>query len=67
MMATAANVAARVAVGGDDMFSKWQHMAEQARQKRERGIDAASSCQEAEKRGLHSPLASGKLDSHHDL
>ncbi|KAK9165942.1 hypothetical protein Scep_001133 [Stephania cephalantha] len=43
MRATAANVAARVAVGGDDMLSKWQLMAEQARQKREGGTDVASS------------------------
>ena len=42
MRTTAANVAARAAVGGDDMLSKWQLMAEQARQKREGGIDAAS-------------------------
>ncbi|KAL6276529.1 hypothetical protein ACE6H2_020130 [Prunus campanulata] len=41
---TAANVAARAAVGGDDMFSKWQLMA-QARQKREGEIDAASGSQ----------------------
>ncbi|URD99219.1 transcription initiation factor [Musa troglodytarum] len=40
MRATAANVAARAAVGGDDMLSKWQLMAEQARQKRE-GLDGA--------------------------
>ncbi|CAH9053820.1 unnamed protein product [Cuscuta europaea] len=38
MRTTAANVAARAAVGGDDMLSKWQMMAEQAKQKR----DAAS-------------------------
>ncbi|KAF5195257.1 Transcription initiation factor tfiid subunit 4b, partial [Thalictrum thalictroides] len=44
MRTTAANVAARVAVGGDDMFSKWQLMAEQARQKRE-GVDSASFAQ----------------------
>ncbi|KAB2626259.1 transcription initiation factor TFIID subunit 4b-like [Pyrus ussuriensis x Pyrus communis] len=42
MRTTAANVAARAAVGGDDMLSKWQLMAEQARQKREGGIDVAS-------------------------
>ncbi|KAG0451145.1 hypothetical protein HPP92_026568 [Vanilla planifolia] len=42
MRTTAANVAARAAVGGDDMLSKWQLMAEQARQKRE-GLDGASS------------------------
>ncbi|PIA30756.1 hypothetical protein AQUCO_05400094v1 [Aquilegia coerulea] len=44
MRTTAANVAARVAVGGDDMLSKWQLMAEQARQKREGG-DSASFAQ----------------------
>lgn len=44
MRATAANVAARAAVGGDDMLSKWQLMAEQARQKRE-GLDGPSSSQ----------------------
>ncbi|VFQ99066.1 unnamed protein product [Cuscuta campestris] len=38
MRTTAANVAARAAVGGDDMWTKWQLMAEQAKQKR----DAAS-------------------------
>ncbi|XP_030528566.1 transcription initiation factor TFIID subunit 4b isoform X2 [Rhodamnia argentea] len=42
MRATAANVAARAAVGGDDMLSKWQLMAERARQKREGGLEAAS-------------------------
>ena len=41
MRTTAANVAARAAVGGDDMLSKWQLMAEQARQKRE-GISSAA-------------------------
>lgn len=45
MRTTAANVAARAAVGGDDMLSKWQLMAEQARQKREGGSDAASGSQ----------------------
>lgn len=44
MRTTAANVAARAAVGGDDMLSKWQLMAEQARQKRE-GLDGASGSQ----------------------
>lgn len=50
MRTTAANVAARAAVGGDDMLSKWQLMAEQARQKRE-GLDSAS----ASKTGLRKP------------
>lgn len=42
MRANAANVAARQAVGGSDMLSKWQLMAEQARQKRE-GLDASAA------------------------
>ncbi|XP_011017133.1 PREDICTED: transcription initiation factor TFIID subunit 4b [Populus euphratica] len=45
MRTTAANVAARAAVGGADMLSKWQLMAEQARQKREVGMEGASSSQ----------------------
>lgn len=45
MRTTAANVAARAAVGGDDMLSKWQLMAEQARQKREGGTEATSGSQ----------------------
>ncbi|XP_078174053.1 TBP-associated factor 4 isoform X2 [Carex rostrata] len=44
MRTTAANVAARAAVGGDDVLSKWQLMAEQARQKRE-GLDVGPSSQ----------------------
>ncbi|TVU50184.1 hypothetical protein EJB05_01546 [Eragrostis curvula] len=44
MRTTAANVAARQAVGGSDMLSKWQLMAEQARQKRE-GLDVGASSQ----------------------
>lgn len=39
MRANAANVAARAAVGGDDMLSKWKLMAEKARQKREGATD----------------------------
>ncbi|GKC57754.1 RNA-directed DNA polymerase, eukaryota, reverse transcriptase zinc-binding domain protein [Tanacetum coccineum] len=45
MRTTTANVAARAVVGGDDMLSKWQVMAEQARQKREGGADSASTSQ----------------------
>ncbi|KAG9143669.1 hypothetical protein Leryth_017157 [Lithospermum erythrorhizon] len=45
MRTTAANVAARAAVGGDDMFSKWKLMAEQAKQKQEGGTDGASGSQ----------------------
>ncbi|WRX30961.1 Transcription initiation factor TFIID component TAF4 [Theobroma cacao] len=56
MRTTAANVAARAAVGGDDMLSKWQLMAEQARQKREGGMDAASGSQ-AGKDVNHRPLS----------
>ncbi|KAL6995405.1 hypothetical protein U1Q18_005542 [Sarracenia purpurea var. burkii] len=47
MRTTAANVAARAAVGGDDMLSKWQLMAEQARQKREGVTDVSSASQPA--------------------
>jgi transcription initiation factor TFIID subunit 4 len=35
--ANAANVAARAAVGADDMLLKWQMMAAQGRQKRQGG------------------------------
>lgn len=44
MRTTAANVAARAAVGGDDMLSKWQLMA-QARQKRDVGPEIPTSSQ----------------------
>nr|POE69205.1 isoform 2 of transcription initiation factor tfiid subunit 4b [Quercus suber] len=43
MRTTAANVAAHAAVGRDDMLSKWQLMAEQARQKCEGGVDTSGS------------------------
>ena len=56
MRTTAANVAARAAVGGDDVLSKWQLMAEQARQKREWILDGALTCQQGR-------TASGKLSS----
>uniref|UniRef100_A0A2P2KVE0 Uncharacterized protein MANES_03G054700 n=1 Tax=Rhizophora mucronata TaxID=61149 RepID=A0A2P2KVE0_RHIMU len=56
MRTTAANVAARAAVGGDDMLSKWQLMAEQARQKREGGMEAASASQPA-KDAIRKPLS----------
>ena len=56
MRTTAANVAARVAVGGDDMLSKWQLMVEQARQKRE-GLDGASGSQPG-KTTTHKTLSS---------
>ncbi|XP_010939118.1 transcription initiation factor TFIID subunit 4b isoform X4 [Elaeis guineensis] len=56
MRTTAANVAARAAVGGDDMLSKWQLMAEQARQKRE-GLDGASGSQPG-KTTTHKTLSS---------
>ncbi|KAF5194613.1 Transcription initiation factor tfiid subunit 4b [Thalictrum thalictroides] len=44
MRTTAANAATRVAVGGDDMYSKWLLMAKQAQQKRQ-GMDSASFAQ----------------------
>ncbi|RWW64973.1 hypothetical protein BHE74_00027751 [Ensete ventricosum] len=59
MRATAANVAARAAAGGDDMLSKWQLMAEQARQKRD-GIDGASGSQLGKSAGGKSLSSSGR-------
>ncbi|KAB1216170.1 Transcription initiation factor TFIID subunit 4b [Morella rubra] len=63
MRTTAANVAARAAVGGDDMLSKWQLMAEQARQKREGGgMDAC--CSQPSKDVSRRPLStSGRKDN----
>ncbi|XP_058785160.1 uncharacterized protein LOC131660053 [Vicia villosa] len=54
------NVAARAAVGGDDMLSKWQLMAEQARQKREGGTDSASGSQPTKDVSRKSPPSSGR-------
>ncbi|KAH0455063.1 hypothetical protein IEQ34_016987 [Dendrobium chrysotoxum] len=45
MRTTAANAAARAAIGVDDMLSRWQLMAEQARQKRESKLGVSSSHQ----------------------
>ncbi|MED6113208.1 hypothetical protein PIB30_068734 [Stylosanthes scabra] len=59
MRTNAANVAARAAVGGDDMFSKWQLMAEQARKKREGGTDTSSGSEPA-KDVTRKSSASGK-------
>ncbi|XP_074562216.1 transcription initiation factor TFIID subunit 4b isoform X2 [Curcuma longa] len=58
MRTTAANVAARAAVGGDDMLSKWQLMAEQARQKREG--DGASASHLGKSANSKSSLNSGR-------
>ncbi|KAL3340374.1 hypothetical protein AABB24_028819 [Solanum stoloniferum] len=63
MRTTAANVAARAAVGGDDMLSKWQLMAEQARQKREGGSDVASGSQpgkDVTRKNLSAPTRSSR-------
>ncbi|XP_054812383.1 transcription initiation factor TFIID subunit 4b-like [Prosopis cineraria] len=60
MRTNAANVAARAAVGGDDMLSKWQLMAEQARQKREGVVDASSSSQPAKDASRKSASSSGR-------
>ncbi|KAI0498068.1 hypothetical protein KFK09_021309 [Dendrobium nobile] len=46
MRTTAANAAARAAIGVDDMLSKWQLMAEQARQNRESKLGVSSSHQQ---------------------
>ncbi|KAG9147148.1 hypothetical protein Leryth_005379 [Lithospermum erythrorhizon] len=59
MRATAANVAARAAVGGDDMLYKWQLMAEQARQKREGLTDGVTGSQ-ADKDVSRKTLTVGK-------
>ncbi|KAK4736936.1 hypothetical protein R3W88_000633 [Solanum pinnatisectum] len=63
MRTTAANVAARAAVGGDDMLSKWQLMAEQARQKREGGGDVASGSRpgkDVTRKNLSAPTRSSR-------
>ncbi|KAJ6954873.1 transcription initiation factor TFIID subunit 4b-like [Populus alba x Populus x berolinensis] len=60
MRTTAANVAARAAVGGDDMLSKWQLMAEQARQKREVGMEGASSSQSVKDANRNPQSPSGR-------
>ncbi|XP_042471134.1 transcription initiation factor TFIID subunit 4b-like isoform X1 [Zingiber officinale] len=59
MRTTAANVAARAAVGGDDMLSKWQLMAERARQKHD-GPDGASASQLGKSANSKSSLNSGR-------
>lgn len=61
MRTTAANVAARAAVGGDDMLSKWQLMAEQARQKREGGSDVASGSQPGKDVNRKPTSAAGRI------
>ncbi|CAJ2644150.1 unnamed protein product [Trifolium pratense] len=60
MRTNAANVAARAAVGGNDMTSKWQLMAEQAKQKREGGTDAASGSQPTKDVGRKSSPSPGR-------
>nr|KYP32987.1 Transcription initiation factor TFIID subunit 4 [Cajanus cajan] len=60
MRTNAANVAARAAYGGDDMLSKWQLMAEQAKQKREGGTDMSSSSQPAKDVNRKSSSTSGR-------
>ncbi|KAJ8747362.1 hypothetical protein K2173_012942 [Erythroxylum novogranatense] len=60
MRTTAANVAARAAVGVDDMLSKWQLMAEQARQKREGGTDTVSGSQSAKDSNRKPQSTSGR-------
>ncbi|KAH1119852.1 hypothetical protein GYH30_048284 [Glycine max] len=60
MRTNAANVAARAAYGGDDMMSKWQLMAEQAKQKREGGVDVSSGSQPAKDVNRKSLSTSGR-------
>ncbi|KAE8785425.1 transcription initiation factor TFIID subunit 4b-like [Hordeum vulgare] len=61
MRTTAANVTARQAVGGSDMFSKWQLMAEQAKQKRAPApgpshVSGKGSAERSETKPKKSPL-----------
>ncbi|KAF5747990.1 transcription initiation factor TFIID subunit 4b-like [Tripterygium wilfordii] len=60
MRTTAANVAARAAVGGDDMLSKWQLMAE-ARQKRGGGLELSSGSQTGKDANGKPSSTSGKI------
>ncbi|XP_061996796.1 transcription initiation factor TFIID subunit 4b-like isoform X2 [Rosa rugosa] len=57
MSATAANVAALAAVGGDDMLSKWKLIAERARKKREGGFNAPSVSQDVN----HKATTAGRI------
>ncbi|KAH9316588.1 hypothetical protein KI387_025215, partial [Taxus chinensis] len=69
MRANAANVAARAAVGGDDMLSKWQLMAEQARQKREGTSDGASNTRtnrDANRKSMVGGIKSANVSDHQD-
>eukprot|EP01018_Ginkgo_biloba_P028575 Gb_41115 [translate_table: standard] len=69
LRANAANVAARAAVGGDDVLSKWQLMAEQARQKREGASDVATnttSNREANRRATAGGLKSASATDHQE-
>ncbi|KAG6548179.1 hypothetical protein Mapa_010230 [Marchantia paleacea] len=59
LKANAANVAARVAVGADDMLLKWQMMAEQGRQKRQGG-DIGSAEENAASRAGNSDGTAGR-------
>ncbi|KAL6652646.1 hypothetical protein ACP70R_011571 [Stipagrostis hirtigluma subsp. patula] len=65
MRTTAANVAARQAVGGSDMLSKWQLMAEQARQKRE-GLDVAAASQSGRASAARPPKPGKGPGEHQD-
>lgn len=65
MRANAANSAARAAIGGEDVLSKWQLMAEQARQQRDGPISPSASSRSPEKnqeyggRGLFTAAKAG--------
>ncbi|KAI3726627.1 hypothetical protein L1987_66425 [Smallanthus sonchifolius] len=62
MRATAANVAARAALGGDDTLLKWKIMAEQARHKRKGGPDASASQPSPTKNSLNNQDLSQSSD-----
>lgn len=61
MRANAANSAARAAIGGEDVLSKWQLMAEQARQQRDGPFSPSASSRSPERgRGLFTAAKAGK-------
>ncbi|XLS93776.1 hypothetical protein HN51_069784 [Arachis hypogaea] len=65
MRTNAENVAASATVGGDDMLSKWQLMAEQARQKRE-GTDTSSGSQPAKDVSRKSSVSGKSTKDNHE-
>ncbi|KAF6157820.1 hypothetical protein GIB67_038859 [Kingdonia uniflora] len=63
MQTKAANIAARIALGGDDQYIKWQLFAVQARQKREGGNYAGTSTQSGKDMSCKSLSTNGSTTS----